>query len=189
MKHVGDFRCAIFQRVYTFNYFHLAKKRWHLIYLPVPTDLPISSQRNCFCLSTFTADVQLLPRVCALSLIAARKPVNRQRFQHSPIALHRENPLRSSQSVQITSRKFKVIATESPKDEVLCTFQGHSRAQPGTARHSRAQPGTAPQSTWSSTLRHARSSRVASVRRFPRRSKVVRLSRSNSVALSVLSLL
>ena len=133
MKHVGEFRCAIFQRVYTFNYFHLATKRWHLIYLPVPTDLPISSQRNCFCLSTFTADVQLLPRVCALSLIAARKPVNRQRFQHSPIALHRENPLRSSQSVQITSRKFKVIATESPKDEVLCTFQGHSRAQPGTA--------------------------------------------------------
>ena len=143
MKHVGELRCAIFQRVYTFNYFHLAKKRWHLICLPVPTDLPISSQRNCFCLSTFTADVQLLPRVCALSLIAARKPVNRQRFQHSPIALHRENPLRSSQSVQITSRKFKVIATESPKDEVLCTFQGHSRAQPGTAGHSRAQPGTA----------------------------------------------
>ena len=49
--------------------------------------------------------------------------------------------------------------------------------------------GTAPQSTWSSTLRRARSRRVVSVRRFPRRSRVARLSSSNSAALSVRRLL
>ena len=138
--------------------FILQKNRWH----PSESDppirfLPISSQRDCFCLATFTADAQFLLRVFALSLIA------------------RENLWISS--------SFNTASEKGRKLEIIRVRPKFRRQFPSISR------STAPQSTWSSTLRRARSRRVASVRRFPRKSKVVRLSRSNSVALSVSRLL
>ena len=97
-------------------------------------------------------------------------------FCHEPLlrVLQRENLWISSSFNTASERRKLEIIRVSPK---------FRRRFPSISR------STAPQSTWSSTLRRARSCRVASVRRFPRRSKVVRLSRSNCVAFSVLSLL